>query len=60
MKVGLDMGLIVGKRKMMEMGEGGGGRGRQRKTEKTVYKLDGWAKEDEGGWGDWRERILAL
>ena len=24
MKVGLDMGLIVGKRKLMEMGEGGG------------------------------------
>ena len=48
MKVGLDMGLIVGKRKMMEMGEGGG-RGRQRKTERAVYKLDGWVKEDEGG-----------
>ena len=56
MKVGLDMGLIVGKRKMMEMGEGG--RGRQRKTERTVYKLDGWVKEDEGE--NWRDRILAL
>ena len=47
MKVGADMDLKVGKRKMIGMGKRGWGR--QRRTRGTGYELDGWVKEFEGG-----------
>ena len=39
MKVGLDMGLIVGKRKMMEMGEGGGDGGDNERPKRLYISL---------------------